>query len=314
MIEFKDPVAEQIKAFILDETAFDIDSTKAPSHPVWKELRDKGSRIWLQGDENLAAEVWSAEMDTFFLGIGSLAESLNQDSPEYPAIEEANKYLKGLPKEERIKEILFIINARQALRISKMLAATVSVEIPVFPPSPHETRRYAQRLYQVCPEHIAITLPFSPQMVPAITDLVKHGIPVTVSGIKTAAGAMAAVAATAPASLILSPGREVSASQLASRTARVFSTGPPSHKSTELIITGICQHMEISALAGFPVISLDARTARHYLQSRQFEGKTEGGNLQQLPSAKRPTRNISGKSAEMFRKIAAIINRPVYPD
>ena len=305
MIEFRDPVAERIKAFILDETALVIDNGDYPSDPVWSELKERGSRVWLRGCDRLAAEVWSKDMDAVCSDTRQLGRALRRG--DFRAlIGESNSFLKGLPLPERIAEIAFILNARQAVRLSKHFAAKVSVEVPPLPGGAEQMAQYGQRLFQVCPEHILIALPYCAEGIEAATGLGRNGIPVTINNQYSLNQALTSIRSASPAYVSISIGSvaaEVSPGDhslttvnLARKILKFFAEHPDELNRTRLIADGLDGFDEVEQMQGFPILTLSPDTAREYHAVRA--GKGAGETVHRAPGKKSEAAGTQPAAAE----------------
>lgn len=293
MIEFRDPVAEHIKAFILDETAMEIDNRDYPSDPVWREYRDTGSRVWLYGNDAPADTVWTRDMEAIYLDTPLVTDSIKKDHFTDLAAE-ANNVLKGLPRDERIREIAFIIIARNAVRTSKRFAAQVCVEIPLFSDRHAEIGQYARRLYQVCPEHIMPSLPYSPAGLEAAAELERAGIPVIIHTGASLQQVKDSIRQSAP-------------SYVAVGLFHDTTTGPPAkdlksfldHSSqmgaTPLIACGLDSPEEIRQFKGFPVIIATPSAAEAY----------HAYGLSGSPAFSRKDPALSGKPEKLRKRLGA---------
>ncbi len=272
MIEYKDPVAEQIKAYILDDPPFTMDMGSKPAEPLWQKIRAAGSQIWIHGNEDLAAEIWSREINAYYLCTRSLHRGLDKESPDFPVIAKAGKFLKGMPERERTQEILFILHARRLLRISHMLSTRVITEIPVADDSTEEICRYVRRLYQIAPERISPVLPYTIKNSAAATNLCPDKIPLTLSGIHSPKDAVDA--AEYVTSGIIIEAREGSAPEtLAWSVMEAVKDSGHGNRPPNLIISGISQADEITGLTGFPVLKLHVNTARIFLKKPGFRSQ-----------------------------------------
>jgi len=320
MIEFKDPVAEHIKALILDETALEIDNREYRSDPIWRELRDRGSRIWLRGCDKKAAEIWSSDMEAICSDTHELGKAVGRGEHR-SLIVEASHLLKGLPSEERTLEIAFIVNARRAIRLSKQFAAKVSVEVPPLPGGAGEMEQYGRRLYQICPEHILLALPFSPEGLRVAKALGEASIPVTINNQFSLGQALRALEEAAPAFLAVSFCREDS--QLGPETAEAqqllkhfADLEPP--PDTRLIADGLESPRDIDQLSGFPILLIAPGTAEAYLAAvkrgelPRAEAYEEGDPLRLSRDESRSegiSSRINGERRAAYRALTAEIER-----
>ena len=312
MIEFKDPVAERIKAFILDETALLIDNRDYLSDPVWHELKERGSSVWLQGCERLATEIWSEEMDAVCSDTRLLGAAVKRGELD-SLIEEANIFLKGLPRTERVAEIAFILNARRAVKLSKQFAAKVSVEVPPLPGGVAEMQQYGQRLFQVCPEHILISLPFCEEGLEAAAALGKAGVPVTVNNQYDLDQTLTTLRRAAPAyvSIRFSPDDDPDNSSAvtsgaAERLLRFFAEHPHRLNGAGLIADGLNDSAAVERMKGFPILRLSPDTARayHRLKTGAWPGPANESPAPS-PAADADAAAIPDRQPEIAHRLAA---------
>ncbi len=297
MVEYKDPVAEQIKAYILDDPPFSMDIGNTTSEPGWHKLRSSGSRIWLHGSEELAAGLWSREISAYYLSNRSLLNSLETDSPEFPLIAKANQFLKGLPEKERTQEILFIIHAKRILRVSRMLSARIITEIPAADESAEDICRYIRRLYQIAPETISPVLPYTKTNSSAAAALCPDKIPLTLSGIRTPEEALMA-AGFITRGIILQAPPGVTPESLAWDTMAALKAVETETKAPDLIINGVSGEQELISLSGFPVINLHVNIASTLLHQ-------PGSNASPLSEMEASERIRTLRSDDFYQRITA---------
>ncbi|WP_321990917.1 hypothetical protein [Marispirochaeta aestuarii] len=317
MIEFRDPVAEHIKAFILDETAMEIDNRDYPSDPVWREYRETGSRVWLYGNDTSAQEVWTRDMEAVYLDTPLVIDAFRQDHFTGLTLE-ANGVLKGLPGGERIKEIAFIINARNAVATSKRFAARVCVEIPLFSDSASEISQYARRLYQVCPEHLLPALPYSSEGITAAAELQQAGIPIIIRTGYSPEQVINSIRHASPNYVALGnfhDTREVpmpSAQELRSLLDHLEKP-----EKTALIACGMDSEDKIRRFMGFPIIVATPDAARNY-QKKPAAGKQgfpapEAGTASGTPGMqnRKELRDIALQSRNAYNELVLIIRNAI---
>ena len=95
--------------------------------PFWEALRETGTDLWLDtGDIEVAELNWSAEMSALTTN-NSLLNSEIQKGIYDVFIYEAKHILDGIPHEDKIREIAFMLNARHGLRLALKFGGLVSV-------------------------------------------------------------------------------------------------------------------------------------------------------------------------------------------
>ena len=317
MIEFRDPVAEHIKAFILDETAMEIDNRGYPSDPVWQEYRETGSRIWLYGNDVSAEKVWTRDMEAVYLDTPLLIDALRRKLFNGLIIE-ANSVLKGLPGDERIDEIAFIINARNAVATSKRFAARVCVEIPLFSEQAMEIGQYARRLYQGCPEHFLPVIPYSTEGLKAAAELQQEGIPVIIHTGCSPQQIKDSIRRSAPQYVAIGHFDATQGTPVpSSRELRALIDHVEKPENTVLIACGMDSEEKIRRFMGFPIIVATPAAARDY-HKRRTAGKQDApapgaesqAGAQDLPDPK-DDQDIALQSRDGYRELVFIIRNTI---
>ena len=132
--------------------------------PFWQSLRSTGTELWLDTGDIAEAEAnWTAEM-TALTTNNTLLNNEIQKGIYDDFIPEAVKIVKHLPKEEQIKEIAFILNARHGLRLAKKFGGMVSVELHTDTAYDIEAIvSYGLRYRDLCPDHFIVKVPFTPE-------------------------------------------------------------------------------------------------------------------------------------------------------
>jgi len=132
--------------------------------PFWTALRKTGTTLWLDtGDMKEAAMNWSAEMSALTTN-NTLINNEIQKGIYDDFITEANKILKEIPEEKRIKEIAFILNARHGLRLASRFGGLVSVELHT--DTAHDIEaivNYGKRYHEICPDQFIVKVPYTPE-------------------------------------------------------------------------------------------------------------------------------------------------------
>ncbi|OFY64510.1 MAG: hypothetical protein A2Y71_09330 [Bacteroidetes bacterium RBG_13_42_15] len=130
--------------------------------PFWESLRETGTELWLDtGDMEEAEANWSAEMGALTTN-NTLINSEIQKGFYDILIFEAKHLLNGLPLEDKVKEIAFILNARHGIRLASKFRGYVSVELHT--DTAHDIKAieyYGKRYHEICPDQFIVKVPFT---------------------------------------------------------------------------------------------------------------------------------------------------------
>jgi transaldolase len=128
----------------------------------WESLRETGTELWLDtGDIEEAEAIWTAEMSALTTNNSLLNNEIQKGIYDI-FIFEAKHLLNGLPIEEKVKEIAFILNARHALRLATKFGGYVSVELHT--DTSHDIKAieyYGRRYHEICPDQFIIKVPYT---------------------------------------------------------------------------------------------------------------------------------------------------------
>jgi transaldolase len=128
----------------------------------WESLRDTGTELWLDtGDIEEAEANWSAEMGALTTNNTLLNNEIQKGFYDI-LIFEAKHILNGLPVEDKVKEIAFILNARHGLRLATKFGGYVSVELHT--DTAHDIKAieyYGKRLHEICPDQFIVKVPYT---------------------------------------------------------------------------------------------------------------------------------------------------------
>jgi transaldolase len=135
---------------------------KGKEDKFWQSLRNAGTTLWLDtGDMEEAEANWTAEMSALTTN-NTLLNNEIQKGIYDSFIEEAKGIVSGLPEEERVKEIAFILNARHGLRLAKRFGGLVSVELHTDTANDMEAIvSYGMRFHEICPENFIVKVPLT---------------------------------------------------------------------------------------------------------------------------------------------------------
>jgi transaldolase len=157
MVNFNDKIRQLVQN--------NLNETKliGKTDPFWASLRKTGTTLWLDtGDMQEAESNWSQEMSALTTN-NTLINNEIQKGIYDSFIAEANKILKDIPEEKRIKEIAFVLNARHGLRLASRFGGMVSVELHT--DTAHDIEaivNYGKRYHEICPNQFIVKVPYTP--------------------------------------------------------------------------------------------------------------------------------------------------------
>ncbi|MFN8240577.1 MAG: transaldolase family protein [Bacteroidales bacterium] len=156
MVSNSNPVVDFIKTGIHELPL------KAREDGFWKSLRDTGTLIWLDtGDMDEAEANWTAEMSALTTN-NTLLNNEIQKGIYDRFIEEAGRFVKGLPREEKVREIAFMLNARHGLRLAARFGVNVSVELHTCTADDIDAIvSYGKRYHAIDPVHFIVKVPYT---------------------------------------------------------------------------------------------------------------------------------------------------------
>jgi transaldolase len=153
---------EKVKEFIL--AGINEETIKGKPDIFWQSLRSTGTELWLDtGDMDEAHANWSGEMSALTTN-NTLLNNEIQKGIYDDFIPSALKLVADLPKEEQVREIAFILNARHGLRLATRFGGLVSVEL-------HTCTAYdidaivslGLRFHDICPKQFIVKVPYTPE-------------------------------------------------------------------------------------------------------------------------------------------------------
>lgn len=135
---------------------------KGKIDPFWESLSKTGTTLWLDtGDMEEAEANWSAEMSALTTN-NTLLNNEIQKGIYDNFIAEAKKIVKGLPSDEKVKEIAFMLNARHGLRLAARFGGYVSVELHT--DTAHDLKAieyYGKRYHAINPAQFIVKVPYT---------------------------------------------------------------------------------------------------------------------------------------------------------
>ena len=166
---------EKVREFILSG----VNEIKTEGNPdvFWQSLRSTGTELWLDtGDMNEALANWTGEMSALTTN-NTLLNNEIQKGIYDSFIPSALKLVAGLPKEEQVKEIAFILNARHGIRLATRFGGLVSVELHTCTAYDIDAIvRYGLRFHNICPKQFIVKVPYTPEGLLGARKLKEQGV------------------------------------------------------------------------------------------------------------------------------------------
>lgn len=153
---------KRVREFILSG----VNESRVDGKPdtFWQSLRSTGTELWLDtGDMDEALANWTGEMSALTTN-NTLLNNEIQKGIYDEFIPSALRLVAGLPKEEQIREIAFILNARHGLRLAGRFGGKVSVELHTCTAYDIDAIvDYGLRFHDICPEQFIVKVPYTPE-------------------------------------------------------------------------------------------------------------------------------------------------------
>ena len=151
--------------------------------PVWKKVRNTGSRLWLDtGDIEEALSLWSSEFEALTTNNTLLNKEVQKgiyDDFIRRAASTIRQVAPDIDERQLLLEVAFVLNAYHGLRLVEQFDAHVSVELHTDLANDVErTVSYARRFYEICPERFYVKVPLTPAGFLAARRLGERGVPV----------------------------------------------------------------------------------------------------------------------------------------
>ncbi|MCK5551882.1 MAG: transaldolase family protein, partial [Deltaproteobacteria bacterium] len=151
--------------------------------PVWKEVSNAGSRLWLDtGDIEEASRLWSSEFEALTTNNTLLNKEVQKGIYDdfIPKVASAiRKIVPEIDERELVLEVAFALNAYHGLRLVEKFDAHVSVELHTdLAHDVDRTVKYGSRFYEICPDRFYVKVPLSPAGFLAARKLGQHGVPI----------------------------------------------------------------------------------------------------------------------------------------
>lgn len=155
---------------------------KPTGNARWAALRDLGTELWLDtGDAGAAEGLWTAEFSALTTN-NTLLNAEVQKGLYDELITKAGQALGELAPAQRVVEIAFLLNARHGLLLARRFGGKVSVELHTALANDVErTVAYGTRLFEVCPAHFVVKIPYTAAGLVAARVLGEQGVPVNLT-------------------------------------------------------------------------------------------------------------------------------------
>jgi len=176
-----DDLAERVRDFVLDGFTphFGERSETFADNPSWRRMKELGSELWLDtGHIEDAAGLWTRQFSALTTNNTLLNREVQRGTYD-DLIPAAAAMLAryGLPPEELVLEICFILNARHGLKLIERFDAFVSVEEhTAFAHDLDGAVEIARRFHAICPQRFYVKIPFTAAGVLATRRLAREGI------------------------------------------------------------------------------------------------------------------------------------------
>jgi len=178
-------VSETVAALVREGFVHEFGKPKLEikKSPVWRQVRNVGSRLWLDtGDIDEASELWDSEFEALTTNNTLLNKEVQKgiyDDLIRKAASAIKKGAPGIDEKELLLEVAFVLNASHGLRLVEQFDAHVSVELHTDLANDVErTVRYGRRFYEICPERFYVKVPLAPAGFLAARKLGQHGVPI----------------------------------------------------------------------------------------------------------------------------------------
>ena len=151
--------------------------------PVWKRVRDVGSRLWLDtGDMEEARTLWNSEFEALTTNNTLLNKEVQKgiyDDLIRRAASAIREAATEMDRSQLLLEVAFVLNAYHGLRLVEEFDAHVSVELHTDLANDVErTVTYGRRFYAICPERFYVKVPLTPAGFLAARKLGQYGVPI----------------------------------------------------------------------------------------------------------------------------------------
>lgn len=256
----------------------------AQPDPVWRALRDLGTRLWLDtGDADEAAGLWNAEFEALTTNNTLLNREVQKGLYD-DRIGLAARALRdaggdGMDERRLLLEIAFVLNARHGLSLVDRFDARVSVELHTdLADDAGRTVAYGRRFHAVCPERFIVKVPLSPAGLLGARRLADAGIPVNFTlGFSARQNVLAALVARPAfvnvfmgrlnafvADNRLGDGQNVGEKATLATQRELLALRRNDRSPSQLIGASMREGSQVGALAGLDVFTMPPKVAAGY--------------------------------------------------
>ena len=178
-------IAETMNALVREGFAHEFGKPQMETResPVWKRVRNAGSRLWLDtGDIEEASSLWSSEFEALTTNNTLLNREVQKGIYDDFIRKTSSTVREAAPdidEDQLLLEVAFALNAYHGLRLVEQFDAYVSVELHTDLANDVERSvTYGRRFYEICPERFYVKVPLAPAGFLAARRLGQLGVPV----------------------------------------------------------------------------------------------------------------------------------------
>lgn len=257
-----------------------------PQDAEWAKLKATGTRLWLDtGDLEEARKLYTAEFEALTTN-NTLLNMEVQKGIYDELVPRAAAALRqadpGVPEQELLLEIAFILNARHGLRLVDAFGARVSVELHTdLADDVDRSVAYGLRFHAVCPERFIVKVPLTAAGLLAARRLVQNGVRVNFTlGFSARQNHLAATLANPNWVNVfmgrlnafvsdngLGSGRNVGEKATLATQRELIALRDAGHSSSRLIGASMREGAQVASLAGLDVFTMPTKVAAQYRQA-----------------------------------------------
>jgi len=173
-------IGERARDIVLRGIADVEPAGKFAGKALWGHVRRCGSELWLDtGDIAEASALWSPEFTAVTTNNTLLNREIQKGTYDGLIERVAAEIGDLVPEEDMPLELAFVLNAYHGLKISRMLDASVSVELHTdLADDVERSVAYGRRYHAIAPERFYIKVPLTPAGLLAARRLSQDGVPV----------------------------------------------------------------------------------------------------------------------------------------
>jgi transaldolase len=258
--------------------------------PVWREVRNAGSRLWLDtGDMDEASILWSSEFEALTTNNTLLNKEVQKGIYD-DFIRKTSSTLRevalDIDESQLLLEVAFALNAHHGLRLVEQFDAHVSVELHTDLANDVERSvKYGRRFSDICPERFYVKVPLAPAGFLAARKLGQHGVPVNFTlGFSARHNYLAALLSrpryvnvfmgrlnSFVANNNLGDGQNVGEKATLATQREILKLREAGRTETLLIGASMREGFQVASLVGVDVLTMPPKVASQYRESRAEE-------------------------------------------